>query len=377
MVVIGVYFCTFIGHLILLLSCPSEAAEGNDEYRRRLIWSQIFRIYRYDCKHGYSICSRQNILLQLIGTFDTNLDATVQRVCDPIVEYIEHYDCAIFLRKIESRWLNFYADSIMDQEMHQHYQIPSLESSEITNDFMMSVYDSFKLLDDLKLCMVGPFAIQIANMVSMLFMSNAKATILFYVPLEDIVPAEQYVTLLRKPGGFQMEVLQISDLFVSACCHVLHIRDVIAEVEAELLRSLSNSSVTVLLEQNLGFGLRSGAVDRALEMTKGWHLTSSWYRGNTVLQVTRNSAGYEIVSPVMAILDSISPEYPMEFRVRFGTFPLMVQGQPPCGGRGKDFPIIDDDESTTLADADALTKKGLLAVVIFITFNEPHFIETG
>jgi hypothetical protein len=239
------------------------------------------------------------------------------------------------------------------------------------------VYDAFKLLDDFKLCLVGPFAIQVANMVSLLFMGNTKATIRFFVPLEDFVPAEQYVALLRKPGGFRMEALKINDLsecVASACCHALHIRDVIAEVETELLQSLNSSSVTVLLEQNLGFGLRSGAVDRALDMTKGWHLASSWYRGRTVVQVTRNSLRYEVVSPVMAILDSISPEQPMELRVRFGARPLTVQGQTSYGGRRVEFPIIDVDDSMTFADG--FTRKGL-ALVILITFNEPHFIETG
>eukprot|EP01035_Chromulina_nebulosa_P033836 gene33836-45321_t len=270
----GTYFCSIILQVYLILFLTSRA-ERSDDYWRNLTWSQTFRIYKYDCKHDYLICSRQNTLLQLVGTFDNNLDSTVRRVCDPIVDYIEHYDCVICLRKIESRWLNFYADSIMDKEIYKHYQIPSLESSEITNDFMLSVYDAFKLIDDFKLCIVGPFAIQIANMVSLLFMDNTKATIRFFVPLEDFAPAEQYAALLRKPGGFRLEVMKIngfSECVASACCHALHIRDIIAEVETELLQSLSSSSVTVLLEQNLGFGLRSGAVDRALDMTEGWHL---------------------------------------------------------------------------------------------------------
>lgn len=374
--IFGIYFCFIILQVYLILFLTSRA-ERRDKDWRNLTWSETFRLYRYECKHDYSICTRQNTLLQLVGTFDNNIDSTVRRVCDPIVDYIEHYDCAIFLRKVESRWLNFYAGSIMDKEIYQHYQIPSLESSEITNDFMLSVYDAFKLLDNFKLCIVGPFAIQVANMVSLLFMGNTKATIRFFVPLEDFVLAEQYVALLRKPGGFRMEVLKINDLsecVASACCHALHIRDVIAEVETELLQSLNSSSMTVLLEQNLGFGLRSGAVDRALDMTKGWHLASSWYRGHTVVQVTRNSLRYEVVSPVMAILDSVSPEQPMELRVRFGARPFMVQGQPSYGGRREEFPIIDVDDSMTFADD--FTKKGL-TLVILITFNEPHFIETG
>ena len=333
-------------------------------------------MYKYDCNNEYSVCSRRNILLHLIGTFDTHLDMTVKRVCAPIAEYTDHCDCSIFLRKIESRWLNIFADHMIPANMYQQYQVPSLLSSEITYDVMMSVYDTFKQFDDFKMCIVGPFVTQVANLASIVLMSNARPTIRFFVPATDLVAAEQYLALLWANGGLRMEVLQLTDLpecVASACCHAIHVRDILAQVKPDLLQSLNSSSVTVFVEQNLGFGLHSGVVDHALDMGMGWHLAGSWYRGDTKVQVTRNSADIEIVSPILVVLDSIDPVLPVEFRVRFGTFPLAVHGQRPHGGLGKAFPIIDVDESSKVAGVQAKAP----ATVVFITFNEPHFIETG